>query len=179
MFQRGLQLLDIRREILIKEIFVTEIHDEDLIVGIARTHQVQRGFVDLLALFPHGSGIVDHNAHCNRVIFHLELPNLLRLTVFEDSEVRLGKRSNQPVSVIHHSRVQNNLACFRPEDKSAVVGRTRPLCLALIRGGCLSWWGLSSGGLLPIGCLPCRSRLTPLGWSLGSRSLPSAGRRRL
>src|SRR2546423_7576109 len=146
MFECGLQLLDVGSKFLIEIVLVVEIDNKNLVIGIARLHQIQRSLVNGITLLSHRAGIVDHNTDGNREIFLMEVSDLLRLIVLKDGEVSLVQIIDQVVSVIDNGRVQGHFASFRPEYEPTILTADRRLALISRPGwrvalrAMLLWW---------------------------------------
>ena len=116
------QLAGVTGEVLVQVILVVEIHYEDLILRIAGTHQVQGSFVYLVALFPHGAGIVDHDSHGYGNILMPEVRDGLRLAILEHRKSILLQVRDQVLFVVNYRGVQHHFIDFRVENKPTGLG---------------------------------------------------------
>ena len=119
------QLVDVGGEILVEVVLVVEVDDEDFIVRIRRTHQIQGCGIHLLPLLAHGTGIVDHDAHRNGNIFMAERSDGLGMSILVDVEVALVEVGDDALLVVDDGGVQHDFFDLLAEDKDATVGGIR------------------------------------------------------
>ena len=105
LLQCAAQFFGIIGEVLIQIIFITEIDYEHLVLGIAGSDQILGCLGDLVALFPHGAGIVDDNAHRHRDVFVAKGSDWLGLSILEDLKGVASQIGNQTLLFVHYCGV--------------------------------------------------------------------------
>jgi hypothetical protein len=120
-FQLFAQLVNVVGEGLVEVVFVVEIDHQYLVLRVAGSDQIQGGLVDLVALFPHGTGIVDDNSHGYGNVFVPERRHLLGMIVLEDGESVAAEGCDEPVVLVHGSGMHHDFFHFLLENEDAAV----------------------------------------------------------
>src|SRR5579883_3472476 len=124
-----LEFIEGGSEILVDKCLVRKIDDESFIFRIGSTDQVQGGRVHGSALVPHGTGIINDDAHRNRNVLVLKRRDGLGNTIFKDMKIVLGQIIHQPPVVVEHCGIQYHFIHIAAE------GETTMLSMLQVLGG--------------------------------------------
>jgi len=135
-FQGFFQFANVGGEVLIKKLFIIEVDDDDLVLGVAGTNQIEASLVHLLALLPHGAGVINDDSHGDGDVLMAEGGNGLLHAVFQNRKCGTVQVRDQVIFFVNHRRVQSNFLHAFVHDEHTFVFFYR-----LRSGGWVLWRG--------------------------------------
>ena len=121
LFQRFFQFQQVVGEVLVKVVFVIEVHDEHFVAGIARPYQIEHRLVHLGTLLAHRTGVVDDDAHRHRDILVMERDDALLLPVLKHGECGAIQVGHNVLLVVDHRGMKQNFVHVFLEDEDALI----------------------------------------------------------
>src|SRR5258708_32048019 len=120
-FQGFLQLANVGGEVLIKKLFVIEVDDDDFVLRIARTNQIEASLIHLFALLPHRAGVVDDDGHGDGNVLMAEGSDGLLHAVFQNRKCGTVQVRNQVIFFVNYGRMERNFLHALVHDEHAFV----------------------------------------------------------